>query len=463
MGGNTTFFRTAKEGSLTLGMIFANVFKRHSKEDTARVLTAGTTLTTPDETEMLTTWQKPFLFARFFLIYGSFLLLTFCLASVLKHTGGYYILLVGIPFLVPVTLLILVWEMNVPRNISLYEVLIIMGLGGILSILAAVIVFSISGSLYAVWAGLVEEPSKLIVMYMILRKKNYKYALNGALLGAAVGTGFAVLESLTYVISYVNRGIEDILKFCLDEGFLLQDVLENYGYIWYAGVENGLRTAVARAVTAVSGHGVFAALYGCALVKAKGPDKLSLRHLCKPEFLGYFVISILLHALHNWGPDLGLPVLLGGLLPCEYILIAAIAVLLLLKSLHIGVNQVACDYGKTFCIAAQKAAAVQREFWISFLEGPYSGQVFHCTEDQIFTIGRDPERNIVSVPSCQYVGTVHCRIEIIDGQMYITDLNSRNGTFLNERKLDPGQPVPVPDDAVIKLATADCTFRVEIR
>ena len=68
MSNNRTFFKQVKEGHLTLKDIFSDVKRKHTPEESARVFIAGTALTTPDESEMLAGWQKPFLFARFFLI-----------------------------------------------------------------------------------------------------------------------------------------------------------------------------------------------------------------------------------------------------------------------------------------------------------------------------------------------------------------------------------------------------------
>ena len=70
MSNNKTFFANARDGKMTLGDIFSEVMDRHTPEQTARVLSAGTAVTTPREEDMLATWQKPFLFARFFLGYG---------------------------------------------------------------------------------------------------------------------------------------------------------------------------------------------------------------------------------------------------------------------------------------------------------------------------------------------------------------------------------------------------------
>lgn len=479
MSENRTFFKDAKAGEMSLGAIFSEVTKRHTAEETAQVLTAGTVLTTPADSEILAGWQKPFLFARFFVGYLAFLLLAFVMGSILQYNGGYYLLMVGIPFLVPVTLLLLVWEMNVPRNISLYEVISITAIGGVLSIIATVIANFYSGSYAAVWAGIIEEPAKLIIIYIILNKKNYKYALNGALIGAAVGTGFAVMESLMYVISGVGESMFNILVSGLQQGYTLVDVLEIYSAVWGAAVIDGIYVAIARAVTAISGHGIFAALYGSALVKAKGSEEIRITHLFKPEFLTYFAISILLHALHNSSPSFGLPVLLNGLLRSEYIIIAAIAVGLLVNALRVGVNQAisiaVAQHGGSVTEAvtpSRKAAPAKQErregpvaaaIKLQCISGPHAGEKYRCREGQSFTIGREEGKNSICVSKCKYVGGVHCRIEILNGRVFVTDMTSRNGTYLDNQRLTPNQAMPALNGSVIKLADDECVFQVVVQ
>jgi RsiW-degrading membrane proteinase PrsW (M82 family) len=489
MSKNKSFFKQAKEGSMSMGEIFSDMAKRHSAEDTARVLTAGTVLTTPEEKHMLADWQKPFLFARFFVGWLGLLLLAVLMATVVQFSGGYYLLLVGIPFLVPVTLLLLVWEMNIPRNISLYDVITATALGGVLSILAAALANFYSADYMAVWAGLVEEPAKLVVIYIILRKKNYKYALNGALVGMAVGTGFAVMETLIYVISAIGSGAQMALISSAGAGMTLLEVLDGFDYVWVTGIFHSLFVAIARAVTAVSGHGIFAALYGSALVKAKGEEEISLTHLVNPGFLAFFAVSILLHALHNYGLDLGMPALLDGLLPSEYIIIAAIAIGLLLNTLHIGVNQVvaiglaqndgrltyAVDLGAEERSVARNAAwnaplppmqpaapAIHRDVKLLCVEGPMKDQKYRFQEGQSVTVGRSARENGIVVSQCKYVGGVHCRLEVSNGRLFVTDLTSKNGTYLDDQRLSPNQPMPALNGSLIRLGNEECIFKVLI-
>lgn len=436
---NKGIFKSVREGDLTLSALFEDMFKRHSPEDTARVLTAGTPITTPNEADMLVGWQKPFLFARFFLGYLGFLLIAFLMASLLGFFESYYLLLVGIPFLVPVTLLLLVLEMNVPRNISLYEVITITAIGGVLSLLATMIGNYYSGGFGATWAGLIEEPAKLIVIYIFLRRKNYKYTLNGIVVGAAVGTGFAIMESLLYVIDGIAQGV--LLG-------LQVDTSGNFNAVWVMGIQTSLYIAVARAVTAISGHGIFAALYGGALVKAKGEDTLQLNHLFKPDFLLYFAAAILLHALHNSGIDLGLPALLNGLLPFEYIILAFAALALLLHALRTGVNQVvqittAPYQGRVTCAVARAV--------LQCTAGPLKGQSFFCEEGQSLTMGRMPG-NDIALTNSKNISSSHCIIRVTDGHVMVTDMNSMNGTYLDGRKLTPNRSCAARDGAVLTLA-----------
>lgn len=479
MSKNKTFFRNAKEGSMSLGEIFADMAKKHSPKQTAKVLTAGTAITTPKEENMLADWQKPFLFARFFLGFAGFLLLSFLLGSFLGYPQGYYTLLVGIPFLVPVTLLLLVYEMNVPRNISLYEVITTTAIGGMLSLLATGVLFNYVDLETVAWAGMVEEPAKLLVVYLILSKKNYKYALNGALIGAAVGTGFAIIESIGYVMNNVEEGLlMKIVEASIDGGMTFEEVLLNFDSLWMSGgIVGGLEVAIIRAIVAVSGHGIFAALYGAALVKAKGDEEIRITHLANPGFLMYFGISVLLHALHNYGVNLGMPKILD-LVPSEYLVIAAIAIGLLLHVLHQGVNQAIYialeqnDGRLTMAVTEHKqdmqnqqapvAPAAYRDMKLKFISGPYEGKKFRCTEGQSFTIGRDSRSNAIAVPECRYVGSVHCRVEVSGGRMYITDLSSKNGTYLDNQRLSANQPMSVLNNSVIQLGNQDCRIQVAV-
>lgn len=467
---NTTFFRKANEGEMSLRDIFSEVNKKHTPEETAEVFIGGTALTTPKKEEMLAKWKKPFIFAKFFLTFLAVLFLAYVIFNFFGHTSGMFTLLAGLPFLVPVTLMILIWEMHVPRNMSLVEVFKIMAVGGILSI----VIFFFMPSTTTLWAGLVEEPVKLIVIYMILKRKNKVYILDGVLIGMAVGTGFAVFETLMYTFNTFGNAIYTYVLGLLEAG-----VLNNFSVndILLASGSNALMTALARTFSAIAGHGLYAALYGGGLVMAKGAQEVQLKHLFDFRFLKYFAISIGLHAFNNIGIDLGLPKFFNGIIMVQFVLLDIVAALILLSLLKIGVNEVvkvcADANGGRVTHAVHRAvggigavsagASSGSEVSLEGIAGPCTGQVYRLADGKSMTIGRVSGKNDIALPSCQNVSSIHCEIYTRNGAVYVKDLNSTNGTFLGEQKLYANQEMMVTNGAFIYLGNKTCGFRIRIQ
>ena len=46
--------------------------------------------------------------------------------------------------------------------------------------------------------------------------------------------------------------------------------------------------------------------------------------------------------------------------------------------------------------------------------------------------------------------------------MYVTDLTSKNGTYLDNQRLSPNQPMSVLNNSVIQLGNEACRFRITI-
>lgn len=502
MESNRTFFKKVKnEGKMSLGDIFSEVGRKHTKEDTARVFIAGTELTTPTKSEMLAGWQKPFLFARFFGICALVLTLCYVFGELFNHPGGYYLMMIGIPMLVPITILLLAWEMNIPRDISLMEVVKIVALGGILSLIATM-VLNMFGDTSATWAGLIEEPAKLIVIYFLLKRKNRVYILDGILIGMAVGTGFAVMETLFYVFdNFTESVVTGLLVLinsmyeagCTNVSELLNILLEEYGSIYYAvfdyGVSNGLNVALLRAFNAICSHGMYAALYGGGLLMAKGDEEVQISHLFKLDFLKYFAAAVLLHALNNSGVTFGLPEFFGGLIRGVLILKTALGVCIFLPLLRTGVNQIVtictAENGGRVTMAVNRKAAgpvspaapAGAAVKLVCIAGPGAGQRYRCDEGQTAVIGRNPGRCNITIPENSNVSGVHCKVEVIGGRVTVTDLGSTNGTYVETtsygmpdvdganrvlRKLEAHQPVTLEYFDVIYLGGKTSAFRVEI-
>ena len=63
------------------------------------------------------------------------------------------------------------------------------------------------------------------------------------------------------------------------------------------------------------------------------------------------------------------------------------------------------------------------------------------------TIGRGPA-NTIQIPE-NFISGVHSQLRFHNGIWYVMDADSRNGTFVNNQKLEPGKPlVAKPGDIV---------------
>ena len=78
---------------------------------------------------------------------------------------------------------------------------------------------------------------------------------------------------------------------------------------------------------------------------------------------------------------------------------------------------------------------------------------------EVFRIGSDPEQVEGCIPSSASVSPVHALIGWNDVSFYVQDLNSREGTYLNDVRLTPSTSVPFGKGSVLKFA--ECTFSVE--
>lgn len=70
----------------------------------------------------------------------------------------------------------------------------------------------------------------------------------------------------------------------------------------------------------------------------------------------------------------------------------------------------------------------------------------YAVSERGFAIGREPD-NALSITDDSYLSGHHARFDFVDGKLMVTDLGSRNGTFLNGARLTDPRPVR-PGDRV---------------
>jgi len=74
-----------------------------------------------------------------------------------------------------------------------------------------------------------------------------------------------------------------------------------------------------------------------------------------------------------------------------------------------------------------------------------------------FLIGRNPDACDIHIPD-RSVGRVHAEIIHRSGEYFIVDRNSRNGTYLNDARLEPGTEYRLSDKDRLVFANVECTF-----
>ncbi len=272
------------ESYVTFKDLFKNTFKKHSEKDLDDVFVCGSDKTTPDVKDIDPKKASAWVYFK--------ILIFFVIAYIPTRIG--FITYGNINFLpamimlgafaIPVTILIFFYEINLFRNIPFYKVVKYFILGGGLSLIVAILFFSldfntdISTYTGALMVGVIEEVAKTVIVAIFLfRDKKCNYILNGLLIGAAVGAGFAAFETAGY-----------ILKFGLNEG-----------------LQSMLSIIKLRGLLAPGGHVAWAAIEGAALMYVKGFDKLDKKHLNDKRFLLVCLIPILLHGI--WDMPINTP------------------------------------------------------------------------------------------------------------------------------------------------------------
>lgn len=302
-----------EQGNIDLNLkdVFSAVLKRHTKEEAEALFITGTAVTTPPESEISTSWPKPWLFARILLTFViTYFLLYICTYTFNNFNALPGLMMVG-SFAVPFSLLIFFWETNAPRNISMYEVSKMFFVGGASSLVATLVLYTFL-PVYnldyfgATVVGIVEEAGKLVIIIYFIKKLQSKYILNGLLIGAAIGAGFASFESAGYAF--------------------------NFGLMY--GDDAMLSVMMNRAWMSIGTHVVWSAISGAALVYVKGKQTLQKDHLLNPKFVRLFAVAVVLHAIWD------MPLYMLHNLNLLFIVLIIIAWIFIFTLMNAGLKQI---------------------------------------------------------------------------------------------------------------------------
>ncbi|MCF6515266.1 PrsW family intramembrane metalloprotease [Lactobacillus sp. S2-2] len=254
-----------------LGRMFSQVFQKHSKDEEEQLFISGTKTTTPSLKKVSSAPVKPWFFSRVFALLGFSFLLLWCLMFVFSSDK----VSTGLTFIgsltVPMSLLMLFFEINVYRNLSFMKIFEIFLIGGILAIIATMILYDIVpiSNDMNFWAafliGFVEETAKLLIIIYYTNQFKIKYIFNGMLIGAAIGAGFSVIENAGYTSQY------------------------------------GLITLLIRSWQTIGTHTIWAAILGAAVVIGKKTKaQFSIYDFSTKIFFRFYLFVILLHTFWDW-------------------------------------------------------------------------------------------------------------------------------------------------------------------
>lgn len=78
-----------------------------------------------------------------------------------------------------------------------------------------------------------------------------------------------------------------------------------------------------------------------------------------------------------------------------------------------------------------------------------------------FVIGKKAEVCDGIIGFNKMISRSHCKISKKGSQYIVIDLQSANGTYVNNVRLQPNQPSPIKNGDVIRLANSDFQVRIE--
>ena len=216
-------------------------------------------------------WLKVFTGGLVLYIFGVFAL------AATRNTNIFPTVVMLGNFLVPITYVAFFYQRRHLSKLDMPTTSWSFFYGGLLGVLAAAtlepIFLSQRSLFYSFEVGLIEEFAKIIGVLIIAKRCFHDSEMDGLILGAASGMGFAALESTGYAFTaFLNSG-----------GSLSQTVL----------------ITLVRGVIAPIGHGTWTAILVSTMFRESGPRKFHINQ----KVIGAYITVAALHGLWNGLPD----------------------------------------------------------------------------------------------------------------------------------------------------------------
>lgn len=456
--GYTEFYQDAKSGSakITWRDVLNESFKKHSHQDLEYAISAGTIYDRASGTTMLQKWHKPWVWFRVFYILLAISVALYLMIQVLLAMGTNipaigWISILFATLVTPLPFMVLLWELNIPRNISLFSMIGYFVAGGILSLFFSGILFAagVAGGM-AWWAPLAEEPGKLLaaVALLYLAGKNGKeiYGCTGLAIGAGVGAGFTVFETFGYAFGRLSDLAENYVIYLYNNRGIIVSPSDVTFYV----CDNALKLVLYRSIPCLAAHLIYCAPYVAALALTYHRTHSWIDSMKDKIFLILFGISVLLHGLWNFN---GVNSEKSGVV-LYWIISCAIAVgsfcalfyairLCLAQAVKEG-HYVSGDGDRVKGrIHNRKDTAITKEIALYCKTTALHGTIWKSSGEEMI-VGRQKNSCTVCFPDeTRGVSRQHCRIYKTEKGWFVQDLNSSCGTYVAGRKLMPNESCPI--------------------
>jgi len=310
--------------------LFQDTLKRHSREDMEALMYAGTSAAIYDRK-----WRLPWLYARVFgILLGAGLVFIVTL-MIFKGVN----LIPGVLFFgalaVPATIMVFFWEFDQARNISFFDLVRNFLVGAALSLAATFVIGSIlqvfpiqkdpatgndtfgGGLIHAAVVGISEEVAKGVVVFLLVRKLYGCLISNGLAIGAMVGAGFAVFETMGYGLNILMTTLAKLGA--ADPNYMISNL-------------------VTRGWAAPGGHVAWAAVTGAAIMMAQRPGatRVTFASTDWRKFLPLFCVPVVVHALWDFFLFIGVSGALANILLLTWI---AVIWVFLIRLVNTGLRQ----------------------------------------------------------------------------------------------------------------------------
>lgn len=414
--------------------VMAPAFRRHARGEAFRTLTRQ-----PENPQAsVSRWQMPWMYLRLFgiLLFMAAVCIACIMLDISALPAPYIYAFFWCAALVPLTLAMFLWELDPFANVSIFEMMGLALLSGVVCVLLGTPVDNsiISGYFDPVW-GYVKDSVLMLGLTIFVLACTHKrmYGLDGLALGAAIGAGYALFSQLMTSIAVTRN---------------------------YLKVMQAATTAVPMFF---GNHALwFAPVAGALGLRMRG-EKINIRHFLDVRLILLILLGFAENYLMNSAQSpFGWTFLNADLIALtrtdaiqvKHVIVLAIGMAALIRTIRPCVAQ-ALTVGSGAVVG--RKARTGRLIGIS---GTYANRVVTLLDGRELRVGRETGKHMLTLHG-EGVSRVHCLLTLREGSIIVRDLGSSNGTWLNGKRLTSEQDTPISKGDVLAIGSPKERFEVQ--